>query len=207
MENQQELGPRPVVEPATRLSSARAAILAHLGRVGRPVTVKEIAADSGQHANTVREHLEALAEFGLVERGTAPPQGRGRPATTYVVAPDSDPLHGTREYAGLVDALATHLHATAPDPQAASIEAGRAWGRTLPAGTQTLDALENMGFAPETADGGLRLTRCPLLTSAKRNPEVVCNVHLGLLRELAGDDAELEAFVPGGCLVLLPPES
>lgn len=198
------MGPRPVADPATRLSSARAALLAYLVEAGGPVTVKEVAAGSGQHANTVREHLEALTEFGMVERGTVKPTGRGRPAVTYTVTGESDALRSSRESASLVDALASHLRRTSADPMADAIEAGREWGRTLPQATEPLEVLKTMGFTPEEDERGVRLTSCPLLASARRNPEVVCNVHLGLLREIAGEDAELVPFVPGGCLVRWP---
>ncbi|GAB3702066.1 helix-turn-helix transcriptional regulator [Mariniluteicoccus flavus] len=197
------LGPQPVADPATRLSSARAAILAYLVDAARPVTVKEIAASSGQHANTVREHLEALTEFGMVGRESAKPIGRGRPAITYAVLEDAEPLHGTREYVSLVDALAGHIRRTSDDPRGEAIEAGRAWGRTLPE-AEPVKALAGMGFRPVHDEEGVRLTQCPLLSSARRNPEVVCNVHLGLLKELAGEDADIEPFVPGGCMVHLP---
>lgn len=198
------MGPRPVADPATRLSSARAALLAYLVEAGAPVTVKEIASRSGQHPNTVREHLEALTEFGMVERGSVKPAGRGRPAITYTVTGESDPLHHVRESTSLVDALASHLRRTSSDHVAEAIEAGRAWGRTLPDHGGPVEVLDAMGFTPERVEGGVRLTSCPLLVSARRNPEVVCNVHLGLLREIAGDDVDVEPFVPGGCLVHLP---
>ncbi|HJA62039.1 MAG TPA: hypothetical protein H9788_13210, partial [Candidatus Brevibacterium intestinavium] len=51
-----------------------------------------------------------------------------------------------------------------------------------------------------------RLTRCPLLEAAHEHPDIVCGVHLGLVRgalEVFGDPAaesELEPFSePGAC--------
>ena len=45
--------------------------------------------------------------------------------------------------------------------------------------------LGEIGFAPEQdrcKAGRVRLTRCPLLDAAREHPEVVCAVHLGLVR-------------------------
>ena len=68
----------------------------------------------------------------------------------------------------------------------------------------------DMGFAPEVDPDGrvVRLMRCPLLETARRYPEVVCGVHLGVahgaLAEHGGDSSRtaLRAFAePGACLL------
>lgn len=202
-----EVGPRPTAEPAVRLSSARAAVLAHLVEVDLAVTVRQVAHSSGQHPNTVREHLDALVRAGLVERSEHSPSGRGRPAICYRARPEASTLHGTREYSSLVDALAAHLSEHSSDPVAESIAIGRRWGAQFDPADDPLETLRGLGFEPSDTDeepGVVRLVTCPLLASARRAPEVVCNVHLGLLRTIAGESAELEPFVPGGCLVRLP---
>ena len=68
--------------------------------------------------------------------------------------------------------------------------------------------LDEVGFAPE-ADARattVRLTRCPLLETAKEYPDVVCGVHLGIVRgalEEYGADStrtDLLPFAePGAC--------
>lgn len=82
---------------------------------------------------------------------------------------------------------------------------------------EVVTLLEELGFAP-SADarlGVVKLHRCPLLQAAHQNPEVVCGVHLGLVRgaldELgaAPDQSERTALQPfsepGACrLDLLP---
>lgn len=88
------------------MSSARAAVLAYLVEVGTPVTVRQVSHSSGQHANTVRQHLDGLVEDGLVERSQQRPVGRGRPAIRYQAGAEATVLHSTREYVSLVDALA-----------------------------------------------------------------------------------------------------
>jgi predicted ArsR family transcriptional regulator len=73
-----------------------------------------------------------------------------------------------------------------------------------------VELMDTLGFAPETrreADR-VRLTECPLLESARAHPDVVCNVHSGLVRgalaELGDEttEVELEPFAePGACLL------
>jgi predicted ArsR family transcriptional regulator len=82
---------------------------------------------------------------------------------------------------------------------------------------EVIDLLDELGFAP-SADARARvvkLHRCPLLEAAHQQPEVVCGVHLGIVRGALGEfgnDPErtegtaLQPFSePGACrLDLLP---
>ncbi len=194
------------------------------------MTVSQVATTLAQHPNTVREHLEALARAGLARRDQLAPVGRGRPASVYTYAPEAS--FTSPEYAVLAKVIVSYLAHTLPDGPLLrhhAREAGRHWGRTIleraePAGGRTggrgagaavaglRRMLEKVGFAPETTkDHGtytLRLPRCPVLELAAERPDVVCNAHLGMAREIlaAGDvdpgHVTLEAFAePGGCLL------
>lgn len=202
------------------LSSARAAVLDALRDAARPASVGDLQQQSALHANTLREHLEALVARGLARRVRATPSGRGRPAWLYEAV---EPARGagSPEYAGLAATLAAHLHRTSPDPQQDAVAAGRAWGRELArnAGTperpgtvaarrKVVEILDEIGFAPEADDRATtaRLTRCPLLDTAEAYPDVVCGVHLGIVRgalEAYGADSsrtDLRPFSePGAC--------
>jgi predicted ArsR family transcriptional regulator len=184
-----------------------------------------------QHPNTIREHLDALVADGLATRQAAEPSGRGRPAWLYAAVPLDAEVDGSggvaREYAGLAAALASHLARSSEHPQEDAVEAGTEWGRRLAqdsspsaapnataARREVVRLLDGLGFAPD-ADARaavVRLRRCPLLEAAHQHPEVVCGVHLGLVRgaldELGGqpDGTELRPFAePGACrLDLLP---
>ncbi|GAB3274685.1 helix-turn-helix domain-containing protein [Sinomonas notoginsengisoli] len=219
--------------PATPLSAARAAILDLLRAKGRPSTVEELARETRQHPNTVREHLEALVGVDLAELSDGPPLGegrpgrRGRPAKHYRAA---SPAIGSSSYAGLAAVLAGELARLAPDPQAAGAEAGRSWARqTLgeAAATRTaadarrrvLAELDELGFGVDTApdpagkpndETVARLVTCPLLSAARDQPGVVCSVHAGLVEEslrLLGHPevaSRLEPFAePGACLLTI----
>jgi predicted ArsR family transcriptional regulator len=206
--------------------------------------VGALSALTHQHPNTIREHLDGLVDDRLGVRTRAPAQGRGRPAWLYSAAPEVGPPQGTREYAGLASALAAHIARTSRQPRADSISAGRDWGRELvrrgvgrvaasqepvPAITTASSAtaarrevvrmLEELGFAPspDARAGVVKLRRCPLLEAAHQYPEVVCGVHLGVVRgaleELGADPDRTECTAlqpfsePGACRLDLLPRS
>ncbi len=194
----------------------------------KPATIAELSADLGQHPNTIREHADALVELGYVRRTRAEAVGRGRPAWLYAsVGPDSD--GHVSEYAGLASALAAQIARTSGHPRDEAIRAGQEWGKelararpmegraTLPRIRRaTIDMLDSLRFAPESTSRGdhVRLTTCPLLDAAKRNPDIVCGVHLGIIRGAIegyganGEDTGLAAFSePGACQLTLRAKS
>ena len=138
-------------------------------------------------------------------------------------------LRGGSEYAGLASALAATIIRTNADPAQVATIAGEEWGRELaeargavPLGAaaardQVVALLDTLGFAPEggtASNDAVRLTRCPLLQAAHRHPEVVCAVHLGIVRgalqEYGADPtgSDLLPFAePGACLLVLPSTS
>lgn len=205
----------------TQLSAARAGVLAALSESPDAMTVQELAQRLGQHANTVREHLEVIVDAGLATRTRSTTNRRGRPAILYRALPPESSRPQVREYAALATVLAAQF-ASLPDPRGASLAAGRAWGQELgtsgPAGSQgardrALTVLRHLGFDPvPQADGEVELRECPLLEAAKAHPDIVCAVHLGLVRALyegqgmPSDEVDLEPFArPGACLLTLPP--
>jgi predicted ArsR family transcriptional regulator len=194
-------------------------VLERLQRSSEPVTIAQVAASLGVHLNTAREHLDALVARGLATRERAPAKGRGRPAWRYAAADDHpEPDPRVRDYAGLAAALAGHLTRTSPNPTGEGLAAGWAWGRSLMADRpaqpgptprhQVVGLLDELGFAPEADPQAatVALRRCPLLDAAKQYPQVVCQVHLGIVRgalEHHGGDPEptdlLPFSEPGAC--------
>lgn len=212
------LGPKPAPEAdPSDLGSAVMQVLEALRVGGRPMRVTEIAAGVGSHENTVRGHLAQLLRRSLVTSDLASPEGRGRPAVLYEAGPR--PGVRTHEYQALTGAFAADLIASGSGPHVRdrARRIGRAWGERLASsGTgvgerEHLDAtLADLGFGP-VRDGDLvRLTTCPLLDLAVENPDVICQVHLGLVDGTLdrGDDAEpaeLTPFAePGSCLLRVP---
>jgi predicted ArsR family transcriptional regulator len=225
VENNQPRGSRVGPRPAalTRpLSASRSAILEHLRAQPEPVTQAALVRVTGLHANTVREHCDALVRAGLARRERAEPSGRGRPAWLY----DATTGAASSEYAGLAAALAGSIARRSRHPAEDATAAGEAWGHELArdrtegatdpagAGRAVLALLDDLGFAPDqdpVTASRVRLRRCPLLAAAHRHPVVVCGVHLGLVRgaleEHGADPAgsELVPFAePGACLLVVP---
>ena len=216
------LGPRPASQVVTRppLSRSRASLLETLRGQPEPTTLAALVGATGLHANTLREHLEALVKHGLVRRHRAEPSGRGRPAWLYEATGVTEGV-GRSEYAGLAATLASAIHRTSDSPREDAIVAGTEWGHQLAQGRgtprtagetaarhQVVELLDEIGFAPETDDrrSVVRLTRCPLLEAAHQYPDVVCGVHLGIVRgaleEYGADPSGTDLFPfsePGAC--------
>ncbi|MFI2752285.1 helix-turn-helix transcriptional regulator [Cellulomonas sp. P22] len=205
------------------LSEARTTLLETLRAQPAPVTVATLVEVTGLHLNTVREHLDALHRDGLARRRRDDPHGRGRPAWLYEPTRRTSTLAA---YTGLAATLAETIHRTSPTPRADATSAGDRWGHDLArdrpapdahdaepaehARRQVVELLDDLGFAPEPDAGHrrVRLTRCPLLETARAYPDVVCAVHLGVARgALAAhgadpDAARIAPFAePGACLL------
>ncbi len=168
----------------------------------RGMDVRELATSLGLHTNTIRSHLDVLSEADLVRTRSAPQEGPGRPRVIYDLERELPEERGG--YKLLARILASYLSASAPDPGAAAEEAGRAWGRYLSGLPQPFvrvgseEAIKRvvalfteLGFQPEAAGEGderrILLHRCPFREAATANPEVVCALHLGLLRGALGE--------------------
>lgn len=203
------------------LTRAQQAVLAALRDQPDLVDIDALGRHLGRHPNTLRDHLRALLDRGLVARHPAPADGRGRPRWLYgtVEAPAVD------ENAELAAALAWRLAHQDPDPGRAVRDVSRHWAgqivdreRLEPQPTaragraQVVRVLDRLGYAPVPDErfDRVALTRCPLLQVASDVPEVVCQVHLGVVEELldaSGADSTrttLTPFVaPGRCALRL----
>jgi predicted ArsR family transcriptional regulator len=178
----------------------------------------ELASRTGLHITTVRFHLDALCDDGVVARTRMARPGAGRPRTGYLAV-------GERvDYRVLADVLARELGQTTETRARRAEHAGREWAtRITPspepneksaddaldrAAARTTVAFTWMGFAPEltaaaeptaSAPGKgrskplqervIRLHACPLREMARSHPDVVCGVHRGLLQGLVADAA------------------
>jgi predicted ArsR family transcriptional regulator len=116
-----------------------------------------------------------------------------------------------------------------PEPGPAAQSAGEAWGRYLaerPAPGQRVDAAEGLrrlssvltevGFEPDPVDGSDRpvipLRHCPFREVAEQHRQVVCSLHLGLMRGVLAESRaplvaeRLDPFVDTSlCLAHLAP--
>jgi predicted ArsR family transcriptional regulator len=185
----------------------RFAIYKELGRSPAPLSATDLAERLALHPNTVRPHLDRMREAGLVEvepihRGTV-----GRPQLRYSLAPGApglglDPPAHTL-LAGLLAALAEQIGGDGLD--AANL--GRRWGTEAGGRRQTgrgclaalVAELDRLGFDPvesELGGGGARTRRvrvdflhCPFRELAEAYPELVCNLHRGIVEGVVVNSA------------------
>lgn len=192
------------------LGESRARVLDVLRAAGRPMGVQEITEQVDLHPNTARFHLDGLVDAGLAERHAEERSQPGRPRMVYA-AMTADVSGGQRSYRLLAQMLTSLVADTLPEPGRAAEAAGEVWGRYLaerPAPSERVDAGEGMrrlsmvlaeaGFAPDVVADDERpvisLRHCPFREVAEQQQDVVCSLHLGLMRGvLAEVRAPLEA--------------
>ena len=185
-----------------------------------PLSVEELAREVGLHQNTVRAHLVVLEEANLVVARSERDGRPGRPRRLFGAVPEE----AEEEHALLASALASSLEPL-PDGVEIASAAGRSWGAVLverlepgrPADEEACidrvaSLLRRRGFAPERAETGLVMRRCPFRELAGRYPRVVCGFHAGLvdgaLEELGAGVGltELEPWVtPTTCVARIGP--
>ena len=195
MDTDQLLAP----EDSTPLGRSRADALDMLRAADGPLGVREVAQRMGLHPNTARFLLEALVEAGLAVRETEDRDTPGRPRIGYRAVADGP--RGRRRYRLLAEMLTSMIAGTMPDPGSAAEQAGREWGAYLaepppPYQQPTADEaiarliaiMADLGFAPEPRSGDsagqhqLCLRHCPFREVAEHHREVICSLHLGLMR-------------------------
>ncbi len=195
------------------LSPSRLLVLETLESTAEPLSLPSLVARVKLHENTVRGHLDALLTDGFVSREQAYSEGRGRPSWLWFALEPAHQPASTVEYAGLASALANTISTTAADPVSAARAAGEDWGQELVANGKIREHdpassaaehvagfLEDFGFAPRVIDEStIKLHRCPLLDAATKHPDVVCNVHLGLVAGALAEgnvDATAQSLTP-----------
>jgi predicted ArsR family transcriptional regulator len=212
--------------------ASRLRLLDALRASDRPLDVRELAAACGLHVTTVRFHLDVLTDAGLVTSRAGKSGTRGRPRRLYSPASRAVAAGGHTGYELLSGILAAHWAGDRDERAQRAEQAGWAWagqrkpGPTVVAGTLAEAAARvnavfaELGFDPELARDGenlqIRLHACPFRAIAETHPEVVCSIHLGLLRRTLADvladvDApatavSLQPFVqPHLCLAQIAP--
>lgn len=213
---------RDALQHRALAGASRLRILRALREADVPLDADELAALVGLHRNTVRSHLTVLERGGLVERAPAPRDTPGRPRIVYRPAPEQE-----SGYQVLSKILADRLAGSRRQVSDSMVEAGRAWGHAAIDGAaapsehpveDVVDLLDEVGFEPELRPGrspganDILLHACPFRAVAQEHPEIVCSVHLGLIRgalERLGGEVEasgLEPFVrPDLCVAHLSP--
>lgn len=181
--------------------------LLHALQHGGFMTIEQLAAKTGLHRNTAREHLHRLVAAGFVHCESEQTAARGRPRILYSAAvPRDDPImvekvrvavERARQVRRLMHVDEAGHDATGHDP-AGQVQSGEQ-DATPEAIRQQLDLLDDhmdqCGFDSTLASDGRVMTvhDCPFSELARENPQV-CEVHFGLVQEtLVQVDGPLEA--------------
>ncbi len=187
--------------------NTRYAIYLELARSPVPLSTADIADTLDLHPNTVRPHLERMRDVGLLDvdvdgRGTV-----GRPQHRYSLAADA-PSVGLEPSAFrlLARLLAASAASAGVGPETVAA-IGRQHGRSSAANRQAgagcvsalMAELAELGFDPAAAEDGaatsIAFTHCPFRELAEVFPELVCNLHRGIVEgfvEQAGGARVLE---------------
>jgi predicted ArsR family transcriptional regulator len=186
-------------EDTAPLGRSRTSVLDMLLAARAPLGVREVARQMGLHPNTARFHLEALVDAGLAVREAEERDTPGRPRMGYRAVAEGPA--GQRHYRLLAEMLTSLIAGTMPHPGRAAEEAGREWGAFLteqPRPYERLTTAEaivkltaimtELGFAPHVETGAgdreyrLCLRQCPFREVARQHQDVICTLHLGLMR-------------------------
>jgi predicted ArsR family transcriptional regulator len=172
--------------------NTRYAIYLELARATSPRSTSEIAETLELHPNTIRPHLERMRDIGLLQvvvdaRGTV-----GRPPHRYSLSPEAPSLglepSSWPVLARMLADVAAFMAPEVDDVAALGEEQGRAAAdrrRGQPCVSALGDALAELGFDPASATEGnvatIAFTHCPFRELAEQYPELVCNLHRGLI--------------------------
>ena len=177
----------------------RARIVDQLEHHPGGLDARELARVLGIHPNTVRWHLEVLADTGLIASHPDRRAARGRPRIVFTLTDRGEP----ENYRLLATMLLSTLSAL-PDAADRVYNAGRAWGRYLLPRLQpgaapsrreathlVADLLGREGFRPEVSEDEIRMHGCPFRELVKQQDALVCTLHRGLIEgavtEIRGD--------------------
>ena len=179
------------------LGGTRARVLSVLRDAQTPLSAHEVAAATGLHVSTARFHLDHLVADDLASREV---EERATPGRRRVLYGPSVTGRGVRSYGLLSEVLSgvvDDFGRTGGDAGRLR-RAGAEWGGHLverPAPYQRLSddeavgrltrMLAEIGFAPKVDQDGDALTvalrQCPFREVAVRHPDVVCELHHGLI--------------------------
>jgi len=185
--------------------NTRYAIYLEIARSPIPLTTTMVSEALDLHPNTVRPHLERMRDVGLLQVETESRGDVGRPQHRYSVAADAPSLGLEPPAMPMMAGLLASVAAAAGARREEAVEVGRQQGRVAAASTDAggvvaelddaddraavclaalVDELARIGFDPAVAEDDdmvVGFSRCPFAQLAEANPELVCNLHRGLV--------------------------
>jgi predicted ArsR family transcriptional regulator len=162
----------------------RLRIVRHIDEHG-PASLGELAAAAGVHFNTVRPHLLALEESGVLQTRQRAADGPGRRVIEYLLV---EPLALTGgDFVGVAELLAGALGRARLDPDQLR-QIGADWGRYLSGRPTERDPrehlpriLERLGYRARTGRDEVKLDRCLCPLVSPDSPLTVCMLMEGVV--------------------------
>ena len=162
----------------------RLRVLQHLARTDA-ASIPELAEEAGVHENTVRAHVSALEEAGLLVSEPRAATGPGRPGVQYRLTPAGGRID--QEFMGMAELLAAVVARSGISAEQLH-EIGKDWGRYLvgrpgsyPIEERIPDILNDLGFKAAVVDGEVQLSGCPCELLAPDNPLLICGLCSGVI--------------------------
>jgi predicted ArsR family transcriptional regulator len=190
------------------LTDAKRRILDRLKRADT-LTAPEVAADFDLTDTAIRQHLEALEHAGLVERTSAPPQGRGRPPVRWRLTALANELFPDR-HADLTVDLISGIREAVGEEGLERVVANRmerqlaAYRRSLPDPDRSsvkvrvrrlAELRSGEGYLAEALADGADMVlvehHCPICEAAA-TCQGLCRSELELFQQALGDDVVVE---------------
>jgi predicted ArsR family transcriptional regulator len=169
----------------------RLAVVRHLAEHGR-APLEDLAVVAGVHPNTIRSHLAALQQAGVLVGEERPATGRGRPPLEYRLVEGW--VLSVDGFLGLAELLATVALGRRPGARHLR-EMGRRWGTYLrghpgvgDATRQLPAALERLGFQARVDEATVVLIGCPCPLVAPGRPGLVCELVVGAVEGVVEGD-------------------
>lgn len=165
----------------------------YIAESSEPVSVAELTDYVQLNHNAIRQHLAILKDSGLVVEELEQRSRPGRPRLLYRLHPEAPERWGTSGAYPWLAALLASAVRRGQDPRQVGRQDGHRRAAELSGTGDAVDLLEaemvRRGFRPERADRGRKvefvLRRCPFAEVAEGDPEVVCQLHLGLAEGVA----------------------
>lgn len=195
----------------------RERVLAMVRQHDGPIDAVEIAEQIGLHVTTVRFHLDALCDDGVVLRTRLSRSGAGRPRTGYL------PVAERLDYRALAEVLAMELGQSAETRGRRAQRAGRKWAARMVAlrgdpdraaspadadaddpldhaAAQATSAFTSMGFAAELDPAARSASKSSVGDKPEPQRERVIRLHACPVRGLARSHPEVACGVHRGLL-------
>lgn len=161
-----------------------------------PLTVAELTAEVGFNHNAIRQHLAHLRDAGLVVEERQLRSTPGRPKLVYSVHPAALGTWGAPSPYEHLAELLVEIVRTGASPRDVGRQEGRRQALAKGVATSSTDAMQTItgeasmrGFQPRAEENGegvdLVLDNCPFAAAAIRDPQTVCDLHLGLAEGMA----------------------